>query len=278
MFREIVFIGLLAVVVGSGSADEPRRFPKQIEWETIRTIRHATDAFCQGLFFERSSETGEDCFYESDGRYGVSALRLVRAADGRTLRTEKLNRRFFGEGLTVVGDKIYQLTWQEQTCLIYDKKTFRLMDQFRYRGEGWGLTFDGALLILSDGTARLRFFDPDTFSETGAVSVTYHHARTGEKRPLTGLNELEYINGEIWANIYQTPFVARIDPSTGEVIEFLNFKSLIPRGYENDSEQVLNGIAWNDEAETFYLTGKNWPVLYELRIKQPAANERQVAP
>ena len=255
-------------------ADIPteRRLPDRLELETLRILRHDPTAYCQGLFFEIDPATKSAVFYESCGRYGKSRIKKCDVATGRELAAAPLGERFFGEGLAAVGDRLYQLTWLEQACFVYDKKTFEPVKTFSYSGEGWGLTFDGENLIFSDGTSRIRFLDPATFKKRSERTVYFLDEKSGKKRPLGQINELEYIDGEIWANIYETTYIARIDPKSGKVIEFLNFANYVPKELVGDRDRVLNGIAWDPEHRRLYITGKDWPVLYELRIvNDPAA-------
>lgn len=251
-----------------GLSAEP--FSERLAFETVRTLPHPTNAYCQGLFFERDEATGEAVLYESCGEYGKSRLRVFHAETGETIREIRLPKKVFAEGLTVVGDEIIQLTWREGIGYVFDKTTLKEKRNFRYPTEGWGITFDGESFIMSDGSSVLRKLAADDFRQIGTLSVFYT-SKSGEKRPLTALNELEWINGEIWANIYQKPYIARINKETGKVIEFLNFKSFVPKGYEQDAERVLNGIASDAANGTIYVTGKKWPVMYELKIlNQPA--------
>lgn len=250
-------------------AEQPseRCLPDRLEFETLRVLRHDPTSYCQGLLFESDAKTKSDIFYESSGRYGKSRLKKCEVATGKTLSERPLGARFFAEGLAAVENRLYQLTWLERACFVYDKKSFELIETFAYDGEGWGLTYDGTNLILSDGTSRLRFLDPATFQKRDDLSVFYREKKSGgKKRALTQINELEYIEGEIWANIYGSTYIARIDPSSGEVIEFLNFANFVPKELVGDHDRVLNGIAWDNERRRLYLTGKDWPVLYELRI------------
>lgn len=278
-----VFLSLFSGTLLS-AADEPsdsvrtisespapvRTLPPRLELEPVRTLPHPKDAYCQGLFFERDKSSGKPIIYESCGKYGKSRLRVFDVSTGKTLRQTALPKKVFAEGLTVVGDEIVQLSWREGVGYVRDKESLAVKREFSYTTEGWGLTYNGENFILSDGSERLTLLDPTDFHPVGSISVFYE-AR-GERRPLTNLNELEYIDGEIWANIYQTSYIARINPQTGRVIEFLNFRGYIPKGFENDVDHVLNGIAWDAASGTVYLTGKNWPVLYELRIKNRSSD------
>jgi glutamine cyclotransferase len=185
-------------------------------------------------------------------------------------------KQYFAEGLERVGDKIFQLTWQEGFCFVYDKTTFTLVEQFRYSGEGWGLTFDGEHLILSDGSATLRFFDPKTFKQKRKLDVMDRESKTKKPILIKKLNELEFIRGEIWANVWQTTNIVRIDPKTGNVIGWIDCSGFVPEEYRKEHagpvferNNVLNGIAFDPATNRVFITGKNWSVLYELQIINP---------
>jgi glutamine cyclotransferase len=167
----------------------------------------------------------------------------------------------FGEGVTVLEDEIFQLTWRDGVCFVYDRATFELKRRGRYRGEGWGLTTDGRSLILSDGGSRLRWFDPQSFRLTRTLAVR------DRGRPLDNLNELEYIGGEVWANVWHSDAIARIDPETGQVAGWLDLRGLVPRLPHR--EAVLNGIAWDEKNKRLFVTGKDWPNLFEIRLVAP---------
>ncbi|MEZ4730361.1 MAG: glutaminyl-peptide cyclotransferase [Caldilineaceae bacterium] len=223
-------------------------------YEIVNTFPHDPNAFTQGLVFD------EGVLYEGTGLYGRSSLRRVDLESGAVLTQVLLPDILFGEGITIVEDQIYQLTWREQTGLIYDKTTFALQQQFTYPTEGWGITFDGARLIVSDGTARLSFWDPDSLAELGSVEV---HDETG---PVVRLNELEYIQGEVFANIWQTDRIARIAPATGKVVGWIDLSGLLPAADRTAATDVLNGIAYLAEDNRLFVTGKLWPKLFEIRL------------
>jgi glutamine cyclotransferase len=189
---------------------------------------------------------------------GRSSLRRVRLENGEVLKVHKLEDRYFGEGIALVGNSIVQLTWQNEVGFVYDKTTFERSKTFTYKGEGWGLTYDGARLIMSDGTATLRFLDPTTLKETGRLLV-----RDGA-RPVQQLNELEVVKGEIFANVWGTDRLARISPKTGSVTGWVDLTGILsPR----DGTDVLNGIAYDAAQDRLFVTGKLWPRLFEIRIK-----------
>jgi glutamine cyclotransferase len=168
---------------------------------------------------------------------------------------------YFAEGLALLNGKLFQLTWQDQKCFVYDLESFRQEKEFTYPGEGWGLTTDGRWLIMSDGTDQLRFLDPETFAEQRRIAVRAHGV------PVNRLNELEYIKGEVFANVWGTDFVVRIDPNTGRVVGVINFSGLLASGDRDENTDVLNGIAYDAEGDRLFVTGKRWPKLFEVRLK-----------
>lgn len=242
-------------------AERPARKVLQI----VNQYPHNKSSYCQGLEFAHDNETGKEIFYESTGQYGSSKLLKVDLKTGRTLKKYSLPNQFFGEGLASVGDRIYQLTWREGICFVYDKKSFHLKADYRYQTEGWGLAFDGTFLIISDGSSKLYFLDPETILLKKSINVTYHD-NNGNVKNLSNINELEFIEGEIWANVYQTPYIVRIDPESGAVLQFFNLSTLIPKELKNNVNLVLNGIAFDPSERRLFLTGKCWPVLYEIKI------------
>jgi glutamine cyclotransferase len=219
---------------------------------------HDRGAFTQGLTFEAGQ------LYEGTGLNGRSSLRQVDLATGQVIRQVNLDSAYFGEGIEVVGNRIYQLTWRSNVGFIYDLDSFEPLGEFQYPTEGWGLCFDGTALILSDGTHRLHFHEPETFARIRSVAVTEDGAR------ISKLNELEFIDGFVWANIWQTNFLVRIDPVTGEVVERINLTGLLEAA-DRPGTDVLNGIALDEETGRLYVTGKLWPKLFELRRARPAA-------
>lgn len=226
----------------------------QYTYEVVKTWPHDARAFTQGLLFYKGS------LLESTGQYGESSLREVELETGKIRKSVGVAATYFAEGLAVIGDRAYQLTWQNRKGFVYDADTFQFQKEFSYEGEGWGLTTDGTSLILSDGTARIRFLDPKTFLVTRTIEVK----RDGQ--PVPQLNELEYIHGEIFANVWQTDLVVRIDPATGTVRGVIDFSGLLPHPERRQNTDVLNGIAYDSEKDRLVVTGKNWPHLYEVRL------------
>ena len=221
--------------------------------EIVHTVPHDTDAFTQGLVYVAGD------LYESTGRYGRSQIRQVAPDSGAVLRSRDLDADLFGEGLAAVDDRLIQLTWKAGRALVYDRATLSQVDEFTYAGEGWGLCNDGHRLVMSDGSAVLTFRDPDTFEITGSVEVTHRGA------PLSDLNELECVDGAIYANVWRTDNIVRIDPSNGRVTAVIDTGSLD----RPDSAGVLNGIAHDPASGRFRLTGKNWPAYYDVRFVEP---------
>ena len=232
----------------------PKGVTPRYTYEVVKIFPHDPSAFTQGLLFD------EGILYESTGLNGYSSIRRVDLESGKVLALVPLPETFFGEGIAIVDQKLYQLTWQEQTGFIYDKETFALQQQFSYPTQGWGITFDGSRLIMSDGTSRLYFWEPETVTQVGTMDVY------DENGPVAALNELEYINGEIFANIWQTDKIARIDPTTGAVTGWIDLTGLLPPEERTPAADVLNGIAYLPEGNRLFVTGKRWPKLFEIRL------------
>lgn len=223
--------------------------------QVVRSYPHDPTAFTQGLAF------ADGFLYEGTGLEGKSSLRKVELATGQVLRRHDLAADLFGEGIALVGDRIIQLTWKAGLAFVYDRDTFAERERFHYGGEGWGITFDGTHLITSDGSDTLRFRDPETFAEVRAVKVSRHGS------PLERLNELEYVEGEVYANVWQYDFIARIDPRTGKVVGSIDVAGLYPPEQRHDpAAEVPNGIAYDARGKRLFLTGKNWPRLFEVRV------------
>ena len=228
--------------------------PPVYTYTVVHTFPHDRNAFTQGLVFA----DGE--LYEGTGLHGRSSVRRVALTTGAVLQSQGLDNRFFGEGITVFGDLLIQLTWQSQVGFVYDKQTLTLLRTFTYPTEGWGLTHDGTRLIMSDGTATLYFMDPVTLMVTGQIDV---HDDIG---PVTRLNELEYVRGEVYANVWQTDRLARIDPDTGRVVGWIDLTGLLPLQDRQPPVDVLNGIAYDAPQDRLFVTGKWWPRLFEIAL------------
>ena len=233
----------------------------RLEFEVVATYPHDPGAFTQGLLWHDGK------LYESTGMYGRSSLREVEIASGQVLRRVDLDPEIFAEGLALAGARLFQLSYQTEIGWAWDLATFRKVLDFTYPGEGWGLTFDGTHLIQSDGSSRLTFRSPVDFSPQRELSVT----RLG--RPQFYLNELEFVNGEIWANVWLSDEILRIDARTGEVTGALDAAQLLSPE-ERRHADVLNGIAWDPERRLFLITGKNWPKLFALSVHAPGVPSR----
>ena len=221
-------------------------------YQVIRSYPHDRQAFTQGLVFDAGF------FYEGTGLLGRSSLRRVELASGRILKEIKLESAYFGEGITVFGDRIVQLTWQSHVGFVYEKTSFRLLRTFAYPQEGWGITHDGKRLMMSDGTSVLHFLDPNDYREIGTLSVH------DERGPVTGLNELEYVQGLIYANVWPTDRIAVIHPRSGRVEAWLELKGLLGKT-DSQGVDVLNGIAYDGRGDRLFVTGKLWPKVFEIR-------------
>ncbi|WNG41941.1 glutaminyl-peptide cyclotransferase [Archangium minus] len=222
-------------------------------FEVVHSWPHDPRAFTQGLVYRDGK------LYEGTGINGQSSLRQVELETGAVLRRHNLEQQYFGEGITLLGGRLYQLTWRSRVGFIYDAATFQQVGRFDYSTEGWGLTTDGTSLILSDGTATLRFLDPRTFAVQRTVTVT------DEGREVPRLNELEYIRGEIYANVWTTDRIARIDPATGRVTGWIDLTGLLAPEERTGREDVLNGIAYDAAQDRLLVTGKHWPKLFQIR-------------
>ncbi|HKP85689.1 MAG TPA: glutaminyl-peptide cyclotransferase [Blastocatellia bacterium] len=229
----------------------------QDSFEVVNSYPHDPKAFLQGLLWYGGS------FYESTGSHepSVSTVRRVEFPSGKVAQSVKLAPEHFGEGLALVGDRLIQLTWQSGRGFIYDRETLRPLGDFTYSTEGWGLAFDGKNLIMSDGSSRLTYLDPQTFKPVRALTVTMNG------RPMDNLNELEFIEGEIWANVWHSDLILRIDPESGITKSYLNLKSILPPEMRTDPEAVLNGIAYDPQARRIFVSGKLWPLLFEIKVK-----------
>jgi len=225
-----------------------------LQYEIIDDFPHDPKAFTQGLVWK------DGFFYEGTGLYGQSSLRKVEPKTGLILNQRNLPDNLFGEGITIFNDRIYQLTWKEQTGFIYDVETFQLLETFSYDYEGWGITHDGEYLIISDGSHLLRFLDPITLEEIKQIEV-YERQNNVDQ-----INELEYIQGYIYANIWQTDKIAIIEPDSGKVISWIDLSGILDTVDVNQKIDVLNGIAYDSENSQLFVTGKLWPKIFKIRI------------
>jgi glutamine cyclotransferase len=250
----LVSVGLVGVVLGSAAQRAPGAAPV-FGYEIVNRYPHDPEAFTQGLVYR------DGFLYESTGLYGRSSLRKVRLETGEVVARRDIDRRYFAEGLTDWGNRLIQLTWQTNVGFVYDLASFTLLRTFDYPGEGWGITHDGRRLIMSDGTSALRFLDPSTFRETARLVV-----RDGG-RPIDNLNELEFVDGDIYANVWLTDRIAIIAADTGRVAAWIDLAGLLPRRVPR-GDDVLNGIAYDAARKRLFVTGKLWPVLFEIRVRR----------
>lgn len=250
--RRPILIPLLALLLAAG-APLARAATPVYGYQVVRTYPHDPNAFTEGLFLR------DGFLYESTGLEGASSIRKVELETGRVELERSISSRYFGEGIVDWKDRLIELTWKHQLGFIYDLDDFETRGEFSYPGEGWALTRDDHRIIMSDGTARLRFLDPETLKETGGVTVT------DDGQPVDQLNELEWVKGEIYANIWQTDRIARIDPATGQVKGWIDLAGLLP-AEDRWRADVLNGIAYDAKADRLIVTGKLWPRLYEIRV------------
>lgn len=228
--------------------------PERYAFRVVHTFPHDPDAFTQGLLFH------DGLLYESTGGWGTSSVRQVELETGRVLQKRDLPRAYFGEGLALWEDRLIQLTWRSGTGFIYDSENLAPRGTFRYPGQGWGLAVDDSGLIMSDGSSQLRRLDPQTYEELSRLVVH------DQGRPLSGMNELEYIDGEVWANVFPTKRIARIDPGSGQLSGWLDLSGILGMRRRISPEAVANGIAWDPHGQRLFVTGKLWPVLFEIAV------------
>lgn len=259
IFRKMDFFCGVLVVAGvlcaqRAVAQTTVAMPLREPVKVLATVPHDRATFTEGLAFSNGK------LFESSGEYKESYLREVDLATGKPLRQIKLDDKYFGEGIAILNGKIYQMTWREGICFVYDLATFRKIREIKYTGEGWGMTSDGKELITSDGSEWIRFRDPVTFTVRRSIRVLFQGA------PLTNLNELEYIDGKIWSNVWGTDLMLRIDPADGRIVEILDASAVFPAAQRpNDPDAVLNGIAYDDKTREIYITGKRWPQMYRIQ-------------
>jgi len=255
----------LAACDNSGASNAKTQRPDQMTtasrvqtytYEVVKSYPHDKAAFTQGLVFHQGA------LYESTGLNGSSSLRRVELETGKVLKKIEVPTQFFAEGLALFNGRLYQLTWQTQRGFVYDLDSFDKLREFNYAGEGWGLTRDANSLIMSDGSSRIRFLDPDTLEVRSLITVR------DNGRDVLQINELEYIKGEIYANVWMTDRIARIDPQSGKVNAWIDLSGLLPPEARQDPMAVLNGIAYDEASDRLFVTGKLWPKLFEIKLKQ----------
>ena len=252
---------ILVLAGTAGAAFQPAPAAAASTYRVLHVYPHDPSAFTQGL------EYHEGFLYEGTGREGHSALRKVEIETGRVLQEMRLGDKYFGEGITVLPDRILQLTWRAEKGFIYERDSFHLLRSFRYPGEGWGLANDGKQIYMSDGSSQIRFWDPDTLRETRRIAV---HDGDNE---VARLNELEIVRGEIYANVWLTDRIARISPADGRVLGWIDLSGLLTPAEQMHAD-VLNGIAWDAAGGRLFVTGKLWPKLFQIEVV-PANAGRQ---
>ena len=257
MRRSALFLLLAASVASNAHARE--QVPVQ-GYHVVHAWPHDTQAYTEGLLFL------EGYLYESTGEQGGSSIRKVELANGRVLQQANLPPPYYGEGIVNWGNHLLQLTWRNQQGFVYDLASFQPTARFVYAGEGWSLTSDGKQLYMSDGSSSLRILDPETLAQVGSIQVT------AAGKPVENLNELEWVKGQIYANVWLTERIARIDPASGKVVAWIDLSGLSPPASElsDPANDVLNGIAYDAKDDRLFVTGKRWPRLYEIRVDETA--------
>jgi len=251
--RLVVALAALAGALPAAAASIP-----VYRYKVVRAYPHDPGAFTEGLFYDGGF------LYESTGEPGASTVRKVRLDDGIVVQKVDTPPGYFGEGIVASGTKLVQLTWQDGVAFVYDKATMKLVGGFRYPGEGWAFTRDATHVYMSDGTPTIRVLDPETFQRTGSIEVSADGA------PLRNINELEWVKGEIYANVWQTNRIARIDPKTGHVVGWIDLTGLLDTSrLGNPIDDVLNGIAYDAAKDRLFVTGKHWPKLFEIKVIPP---------
>lgn len=250
-------LALLAAALALPAAWAAAAVPVQ-GFKVVHSYPHDPQAFTQCLFFH------DGFLYEGTGLRGRSTIRKVEIETGRVVQAVELPPEVFGEGISQWGDRLIGITWQEQTAFVLDLRSFKLWRKFNYPGEGWGLTHNAKELVMSDGSAELRFLDPLSFKELRRVRVT------ADGRPVDQLNELEWVEGEIFANVWQTDRIARIDPRTGRVTAWIDLAGILPDDQRLNADAVLNGIAYDEKKKRLFVTGKLWPRLFEIQLTKPS--------
>jgi glutaminyl-peptide cyclotransferase len=230
--------------------------PKRYGYKVVHSYPHDIEAFTQGLFYDKG------VLYEGTGQKSGSTLREVELQTGKVIKQYNLDASLFGEGIALYHDRIYQVTWENKVGFIYDKATFNVINKIYYSTQGWGLTTVNDKIVMSDGSNVLAFYEPEMFTIVSRIEV-YDY-----EKKVDSLNELEYINGEIWANIWMSDLIARIDPATGKVLAYIDLKGLLPEAEKTPETDVLNGIAYDPDGKRIFVTGKKWPRLFEIRLTE----------
>jgi glutamine cyclotransferase len=252
--RFCIYLSLTLFLISCSENSTEPEIPANFTYKIINQFNHDAEAFTQGLVFDNG------VLYEGTGLNGKSSLRRVNITSGEVLQIHHLSSQYFGEGITTYQDKIIQLTFLSQVAFLYDKNSFQLIKEFNYTTQGWGITHDGKNLIMSDGSSTLYFRDPETFEEIGQIQVKDNSG------PVSLLNELEFIGGKIYANVWKADRIAVISPESGEVVSWIDLTGLLSEDERTPSTDVLNGIAYDQETQRLLVTGKLWPKLFEIEL------------
>jgi glutamine cyclotransferase len=273
LIRQVLILAFLLTmpwtsIIGQSSRPAATRRPREYTFKVVNSFPHDPAAFTQGLVYR------DGFLYEGTGLNGRSQLRKVRLETGEVVQHAGLDREFFGEGIAIIENKVFQLTWQSHVGFVYNLADFKLLRQFSYPGEGWGLTSHGNELFMSDGSAQIRLLDATTFKEKRRFTI-----RDGAT-PIDQLNELEYVEGELFANIWQTDRIARISPVSGKVVGWIDLTGLLSSVFRRREDAVLNGIAYDAAHKRLFVTGKLWPKIFEIQLapKNPAPQQPAVHP
>ncbi len=249
----IIVLAAALTAFACGPASQAGSIP-EYGYRVVHAYPHDPLAYTQGLFYLNGY------LYEGTGMPGRSSIRKVNLETGEVLQKHDIPDAYFGEGIVNWKDRLVEMTWQHQLGWVYELGAFKVLREFHYPGEGWGLTQDGKRIVMSDGTAQLRFWDPETLQEQGRITVT------ADGEPVDQLNELEWVKGEIYANVYQTDRIARIDPKNGKVVGWIDCTGILKRADRTGNEDVLNGIAYDAQTDRLFVTGKQWPKLFEIKL------------
>jgi glutamine cyclotransferase len=255
--RGLAFAATLGLILASSpstmEAKVPTRTPR-FSFKVVKAFPHDPTAFTQGLVF------ADGILYESTGLRGYSTLRKVRPETGEVIQKIEVESRYFAEGLALVGNELLQLTWEQHVGFVYDKTTLKRLRTFEYATEGWGMAFDAGSLVMSDGSSWLFFLDPKTQRPLRSLQVL------DRGRPVEHLNELEFVKGELWANVWQSDQIVKLDPATGRVTGWIDLTGLLRREARGPEGDVLNGIAWDRTSDRIFVTGKKWPWLFQIEL------------
>ncbi|NLD22392.1 MAG: glutaminyl-peptide cyclotransferase [Bacteroidales bacterium] len=253
MKKQLYLLSLLVVILNTSCKEEQLKY---YSYSVEQVYPHDVSSYTQGLFFHNGN------LYESTGQYGETTMRRVNLPNGEALQKQPFDVQFFGEGSVIFNNKLYMLTWMEGVVFVMNPDSFEVIAKHPNRHQGWGLTTDGEFLIMSDGSSQLFYMEPNDFSEKKSVQVTLNG------HPVPYLNELEYIDGKVWANVYGKDQIVIIEPKSGKVVGLLDCSGILPNSERTIRTDVLNGIAWNPDTKELFITGKYWPNMYKIKTKE----------